>query len=103
MSSFFENKMHKFRYGYTSDELKKYSTIGENNDQRIQNIEEKVNDLNLTLKSSNSVPSIARNAFINYIIMYTLLAIIIIFHIAVLLKPACRKMGVSTSSKSLTS
>jgi t-SNARE complex subunit (syntaxin) len=85
-------KKKYFRDGESEEKLKKYQIIGENNDQRIKNIEEKVNDINLTLKKANSIPSIARNAFINYIVMYLLLAIIIIFHIAIIFKPACKKM-----------
>ena len=94
------NKIHYFRYGYTEEELKKYKTINESDtdSERIKKIEEKVNEVILEVKSSNSIPSIARNAFISYIVVYTLLAIIVILNIVGLLKRA----GISVSSDSFT-
>jgi hypothetical protein len=92
-----------FRNGESEEILKKYQIIGDNNDQRIKNIEEKVNDINLTLKTANSIPSIAKNAFINNIVMYLLLAIIIIFHISVFFKPACEKMKTDTMKNQFNS
>lgn len=91
-----------FRNGKREEFLKKYKTIGANNDERIENIEKKVNDLNITLHEANSVPSIARNAFINYIVMYILLAVIIILHISLLLRPACQKMDAFTTKNENT-
>ena len=67
------NKNHYFIYDYTKEELKKYKTINESDtdSERIKKIEEKVNEVILEVKSSNSIPSIARNAFISYIVVYT--------------------------------
>jgi hypothetical protein len=95
------DKIHYFRYGYTGEELKKYKTINENDtdSDRIKKIEERVNEVILEVKSSNSIPSIARNAFIGYIVLYTLLAIIVILNIVGLLK----KAGINVSSDSFTS
>ena len=64
-----------------------------NSDERIKIIEQKVNNIDISLKNANSMKNIAKNALINYIIMYILMAIIIIFHITALAKKTCSKIN----------
>jgi t-SNARE complex subunit (syntaxin) len=97
--TFLKNTKSYFFKGCSPEELKKYTTISTGNtDDRLTKIEEKVNSINISLKSKNSVPSIARNALINHIIMYILLIIIIIFNISALAKKACSKINDETLS-----